>query len=92
MPNEFSDVIIPNLSSESYPVISKNVEDINALYLMSAALLRVEKKASLKVYDRVEIAAGAKLVNSGRLDLPLNEIYANQDTAALLLTQNAAKQ
>jgi hypothetical protein len=89
VPNEFSDVTIPNLSSESYPVIKKNVEEINALFLMSATSLRVEKKGALTVSERVEIAAGAKIDNLGKLDLPNNEITTNQNASTVMQTKKS---
>jgi hypothetical protein len=89
VPNEFSDVTIPNLSSETYPVIKKNVEEINALFLMSATSLRVEKKGALTVSERVEIAAGAKIDNLGKLDLPTNEITTNQNASTVMQTKKS---
>ncbi len=89
VPNEFSDVTIPNLSSETYPVIKKNVEEINALFLMSATSLRVEKKGALTVSERVEIAAGAKIDNLGKLDLPNNEITTNQNASTVMQTKKS---
>lgn len=35
VPNEFSDVVIPNLENRNYPLINRNVDDINTLFVMS---------------------------------------------------------
>jgi len=89
VPNEFSDVIIPNISSEIYPVIKNNAEDINALFLMSSTKIYIEKKGALTVYERVEIAAGAKIDNQGKLDLPTNEITTNQNALTEMQTKKS---
>lgn len=89
VPNEFSDVTIPNVSSEIYPVIKNNVEDINALFLMSNTHIKIEKKGALTVSERVEIAAGVKIDNLGKLDLPTNEITTNQNISTVMLAKKS---
>lgn len=89
VPNEFSDVIIPNIASEIYPVIKNNAEDINALSLMSNTKIYIEKKGALTVSERVEIAAGAKIDNQGKLDLPTNEITTNQNALTVMQTKKS---
>lgn len=89
VPNEFSDVTIPNVSSDIYPVIKNNVEDINALFLMSNTHIKIEKKGALTVSERVEIAAGVKIDNLGKLDLPTNEITTNQNISTVMLAKKS---
>lgn len=89
VPNEFSDVTIPNMSSAIYPVIKNNVDDINALFLLSGTSIHIERKGSLTVSERVEIAAGAKIDNLGQLDLPTNEISANQNASTVMQTKKS---
>jgi hypothetical protein len=89
VPNEFSDVTIPNVSIEIYPVIKNNVEDINALFLMSNTHIKIEKKGALTVSERVEIAAGVKIDNLGKLDLPTNEITTNQNISTVMLAKKS---
>jgi hypothetical protein len=83
VPNEFSDVIIPTLSNDAYPVITMAVDDVNALFLMSAAYLRIEKNGALTVYEHAQIMPGTTIHNDGWLVLPAhqNQITQKQNTA-----------
>jgi hypothetical protein len=65
------------------------VEDINALFLMSNTHIKIEKKGALTVSERVEIAAGVKIDNLGKLDLPTNEITTNQNISTVMLAKKS---
>ncbi len=85
VPNEFSDVVIPNLENRNYPLINRNVDDINTLLVMSEASLTIGKKGSLSVFEKLEIAQGGSICNNGKLNLPISEIpiSKNQNTVEL---------
>jgi hypothetical protein len=53
VPNEFSNVVIPNISTStfSYPVIDRGEIEVQSLFCASSARLTVKNKASLVVLE-----------------------------------------
>ncbi len=70
IPDEFSIVIIPDVSSASgnFPVISKNAGQINALIIESGANLTIPKSGSLAVESNENSLILGKLFNQGRFE------------------------
>jgi hypothetical protein len=56
VPNEFSDVIIPDVSTTTFssPVISTGKVELNSLKLTPSTKLTIEKPAQLIVFGRTE--------------------------------------
>ena len=56
VPDEFSDVIIPDVSTTtfSFPIISEDIVEVNSLKIYTGASLKVESNARLLVYDKVD--------------------------------------
>lgn len=54
VPNEFSDVIIPDVSTSTFasPVIRKGLVELNSIQLASSTKLTISKSAQLVVYGR----------------------------------------
>lgn len=86
IPNEFSDVIIPDLSTTgagSGPVICRDADGVNSLTLRSGARLVIEKTGCLTVFEALEILGNAELQNNGLLFLPgRNDPHSNAKNIA----------
>lgn len=56
VPNEFSNVIIPNISTSTFsnPVITKGTIELNSLQVESTAKLTIDKMAKLIVYGNAD--------------------------------------
>ena len=72
VPNEFSDVLIPDVStgSNAFPVISCRVESVNTLTLLSGARLDIARTGSLEVSFALKTYGVCKLQNHGTLVVP----------------------
>lgn len=53
VPDEFSDVIIPDVSTStfSYPIIEEAIIELNSIMVQSTANLTIESTATLVIYD-----------------------------------------
>ena len=56
VPNEFSNVIIPDVSSStfSYPIIEEGIVELNSILVASTALLTIRNSAKLIIYGYAE--------------------------------------
>ena len=72
VPNEFSDVCIPDVSTASgiQPVVRISVAGVNSLTILSGGRLRIEKTGALDVYGWVEIFDAGSIQNNGTFRLP----------------------
>lgn len=86
VPDEFSDVIIPDVSTSTFasPVIKSGDVEINSLEMHTNATLTIEGKARLVVVSHVEGLTLAKLKGEGKLIL--------EDRAAPKITKLVADQ
>ncbi len=71
VPDEFSDVIIPDVSTSTFasPVIKSGDVEINSLQILSNAVLTIDKAASVIVTSRVIGLTPGKIKGEGRLIL-----------------------
>jgi hypothetical protein len=71
LPDEFSDVIIPDVSSSTFapPYIKSGKIEINSLRLQSNALLTIDDHASLSVISYIEGFTSFKVNGGGQLIL-----------------------
>lgn len=78
VPNEFSDVLIPNVSTANgfQPVVREQVAGVNTLTILPGATLRIESAGALEVFESLEIFADNAIQNHGRLEASTPE---NQD-------------
>lgn len=69
VPNEFSNVVIPDVSTQTnaYPVLRNTDTEVNSLVLLSGASLTVASDASLSVVTSVEKVGNARLQVRGIL-------------------------
>ncbi len=69
MPDEFSDVIIPDVSTSTFspPCIQKGKIAINSLMLHANAILTIEHEASLIVTNQIEGLHWDKIKGQGQL-------------------------
>lgn len=72
VPNEFSDVLIPDVSSTTgfLPVIRTEVASVNSLTILSGGHLRIEMAGRLEVFGAVEIFGSGSIRNTGSLQAP----------------------
>lgn len=77
VPDGFSNVIIPDVSSGSgiKPVIYSAVEPVNSLVLYSGAQLKIEQSGALEVIDIAETFASSSILNKGKLKVPKDNPY-----------------
>ncbi|MCR9287957.1 MAG: hypothetical protein NXI23_11270 [Bacteroidetes bacterium] len=75
VPNEFSDVIIPNVSTTTFsnPVIKKGQFELNSIKIESNGYLTVDATAKLVVYTEVIGLANENVILEGAL-LVMDEI------------------
>lgn len=84
VPNEFSDVLIPQYVERSaQPVIGKQVDGVNSLTILPGASLRIERTGALEVFETLETFANNAIQNYGQLDMPLRENQRNQHEEAV---------
>lgn len=85
VPNEFSNVVIPDVSATgSYqPVIRCAVEGVNSLTVLPGAQLRIEPSGTLEIFESLECIAGNGILNFGRLEAPLSETTGKEWNTAL---------
>ena len=71
VPDEFSDVIIPDVSTSTFasPVIRSGKVEINSLEIHASALLTIDKTASVVVISHVAGLVPGRLKGEGRLIL-----------------------
>ena len=69
LPDEFSDVIIPDVSTSTlaFPEIKSGEIEINSLMMHSNTLLMIGEDATLMVTGNIEGLTAAKLPGAGRL-------------------------
>lgn len=72
VPDEFSDVVIPDVSTAGgfQPVIRYTAGGVNSLTLLPGAQLHIEVSGSLEVFESFEIIANGSVQNKGQLNLP----------------------
>ncbi len=72
VPDEFQNVIIPDVSSGSgvYPTIDEDGMEVNTLVLESAACLTITKQGGLNVINGMETYGSTDLDLKGKLHLP----------------------
>lgn len=82
VPNEFSDVLIPDISSSgmAYPVVNQVVE-INALRLEGNTMLTIAPEGQLTVANDIFVAQAENLKGKGVL-IVLNGIEKNNHAAS----------
>jgi hypothetical protein len=71
VPDEFSNVIIPDVSTSSYssPIIRMGNVEINSIWIQSNASLTIEKGIDLIVFNYAEINARKNIHGEGNLVL-----------------------
>lgn len=76
VPNEFSNVVIPDVSATTHaaPVLLKGEAEINALLLHSGAQLTIGQAAALTVLDSAEGISERSLRLSGKINLPGDDL------------------
>lgn len=72
VPNEFSNVVIPDVSSTTLapPVLQKGKVEINALLLHSGACLTIGPAAELTILETVEGGSSESLRLAGKIHYP----------------------
>lgn len=83
VPDEFSDVVIPDVSGIGgfQPVIRGAAISVNSISILPGAVLRIEKTGALDVFESLETIATGALQNNGLLHAPLSEnALRNQET------------
>ena len=72
VPNEFSNVVIPDVSSSTHaaPILLKGDAEINALLLQSGACLTIGQAAALTVLETAEGISDRSLRLTGKIHLP----------------------
>ncbi len=72
VPNEFSNVVIPDVSTSTHaaPVLLKGEAEINALLLQSGACLTIGQAAALTVLETSEGISDRSLRLIGEINLP----------------------
>jgi len=82
VPDEFSNVVIPDVSSTSLatPVIKMGVVEVNSLLIQKGAMLSIGSEAILKVYQDVEGIDKDRLQSEGLLILPNEVTRGNPET------------
>lgn len=87
VPDEFSDVIIPDVSTSTFatPVIKSGDVEINSLEIHSNAILTIDKAASVVVASRITGLTPGKIQGAGRLILEDN---SNQGITKLVADQS----
>jgi hypothetical protein len=86
VPDEFSDVIIPDVSTSSFapPVIVNSPVEINSLQMLDNASMTIAHDAVLIVYDHIEGVTPSKLNGGGNVirdqdrEPKVAKLYANQ--------------
>lgn len=86
VPNEFSDVCIPDVSTASgiQPVVRCSVAGVNSLTILSGACLRIEKTGVLDVYGWTEIFDASSIQNSGTFRLPQGNVSLAEKRSSTL--------
>lgn len=71
IPNEFSDVFIPDVSTKSgcSPVIRTEVESVNSLTLCAGSKLQITKSGSLHVVEFIQMPDSSAIRNNGEFQL-----------------------
>lgn len=89
VPNEFSDVVIPNVSTTSgaQPVIRSNAGSVNSLTLLAGAQLRIEKTGALAVLERMEVLDANSIRNAGTLEMPVSTLKSEAARGKALAVQ-----
>jgi len=87
VPDEFSDVIIPDVSTSTFatPVIKSGEVEINSLQILSNGKLTIDKTATVVVINRVTGLTSINIQGEGRLIL---EDHSNQGFAKLVADQS----
>jgi hypothetical protein len=90
VPNEFSDVLIPDMSSTTgfLPVIRTEVTSVNSLTILSGGHLRIEMAGRLEVFGAVETFGSGSIQNAGSLQAPLYGRDLTQDHPMAVFTFN----
>lgn len=84
VPDEFQNVIIPDVSSSSgvYPTISEPCQEVNALVLESGASLTITKSGGLNVLTTMEEHGNSEMKLKGKLlIIPTNGYAGTMKTA-----------
>ncbi len=92
MPDDFTNVFIPDVSSTSLsqPVIKSGKVEINAIFIASNAVLTVEKDAQLVVLTEAEGVNNRSVKLKGSL-LLLDELNQGKATPAIPLASSKMK-
>lgn len=87
VPDEFSDVIIPDVSTSTFatPVIKSGEVEINSLQILSNAMLTIEKAATVVINSRVTGLTSVNIQGEGQMIL---EDHSNQRFAKLVADQS----
>lgn len=85
VPDEFCDVVIPNVSSTGnfQPVIRAEVDAVHSLRILPGATLRITAQGALEVSEPLEGIAANSLQNQGRLDAIMPGNPAKAETSAI---------
>jgi hypothetical protein len=88
VPNEFSNVVIPDVSTttQAPPTLHAGQVEIKALLLQSGALLTVGASAELTIFDSVEGISTASVCRDGKIHFPGEP--AEKKKADTLLVRN----
>lgn len=86
VPNEFSDVCIPDVSTASgvKPVVRCRVSSVNSLTILSGGGLRIEKSGVLDVYGWTEIFDANSIQNNGSFRLPQGDVSLAEKRSSML--------
>ena len=88
VPNEFSDVIIPDVSTSTFstPIIKDGMIEINSLRIDSNAQLSIETSARLIIYSHAEGLIKENIKNEGTLivmdelsDVEVEKLVSSKD-------------